>query len=61
MTQAISVYISKAISGPTYTQCLIETGKQLKYVTHVKPLLCRIYGIKLLQLEYLMSVICSYI
>ena len=34
MTKAVSVYISNAISGPTY---LFELGK-LKHVTDVKPL-----------------------
>ena len=45
MTQAISVYISKAISGP---ELLLLNLEQLKYVTNTT---IWIYGIKLLKLK----------
>ena len=57
MTQAISVYISKAISGPKYSKIVIEL--EATEVHDWRKTTIWIYGIKLLQLEYLMSFICS--
>ena len=38
MTQAISVYISKAISGPDTLVLILLNLEQLKHMTDVKPL-----------------------
>ena len=58
MTQAISMYISKAISGP---HILDDLKLEATEVCDLCKTTIWIYRIKLLQLEYLMSVICSYI
>ena len=55
MTQVISVYKSKATFGPDMSLNL----EQLKYMTDVKLQYITIWN-KLLQLQLLVSIICSY-
>ena len=50
MTQAISVYMSKAISGPNILDDLFLNLEQLNYVTDLNHYIS-LYGIKLLQLN----------